>query len=220
MPSQAKTRFEGNSADVKRLLDIHKDIAGEAPGRKYGVEVLNKSAIVLICAYWEAYIEDIVEEALEFIVAKTTDATKLPLELRKILARTVKQDPNELSPWALAGDGWRDALKKNLATVKGKYLANWNTPKSANIRALYEQALGLADLPTRWQRPWLSSAKATQILDEFVTLRGAIAHRGKSAESVKKQVVNRAFAHVRELVEFSDDATNAHVKSVTGQVLF
>ena len=220
MPTQARKRFEGSCSDVKRLLAIHKDIAGDAPGRKYGVEVLSKSAIVLICAYWEAYIEDIVAEALEFTVAKVVDPAKLPLELRKIIARMVKQDPNDLTPWNLAGEGWRSVLKQNLDVALKRYLSNWNTPKSANIRALYEQALGLQDLPATWQRSWLSSTKAIRKLDDFVTLRGAIAHRGKSAQSVKKQVVNNAFAHVQELVQFTDEATNAHVKSVTGHPLF
>jgi hypothetical protein len=64
MPSKSRIHFDENCEDVERLLTIHQDLAGNTPGRKYGVEVLNKSAIVLICAYWEAYNEDILHEAL------------------------------------------------------------------------------------------------------------------------------------------------------------
>src|SRR6266404_6762364 len=64
MPSKAKMTFDQNCADVDRLLEIHADLAGPAPGRKFGVEVLNKSAVVLICAFWEAFVEVIVAEAL------------------------------------------------------------------------------------------------------------------------------------------------------------
>src|SRR3989442_15470552 len=106
MPSQAKKRFDQNCKDVDRLLEIHQDIAGDAPGRKYGVEVLNKSAVVLICAFWESYLEDVIEEALDRIVSKTTDIVKLPLDLRKVVAKAIKQDAHDLSPWNLAGDGW------------------------------------------------------------------------------------------------------------------
>jgi hypothetical protein len=220
MPTKAKVRFEENCADVERLLQIHNEIAGNAPGRKYGVEVLNKSAIVLICAVWEAYVEDVVSEALDFVVVKTVDIAKLPLDLRKVVAKSVKQDLNDLSPWTLAGDGWKAVLHGNLLAAKGKYLSNWHTPKSGNIRDLFAQALGLADLPSKWQRPWLSSAKAIAKLDAFVTLRGAIAHRGKASESVKKNVAAGFLWLVGELVNFTDAAVNAHVNSITGARIF
>jgi hypothetical protein len=43
MPSQARIAFENNRKDVERLMEIHGDLAGDTPGRKHGVEVLNKS---------------------------------------------------------------------------------------------------------------------------------------------------------------------------------
>jgi hypothetical protein len=221
MPTLARDTFNANCSDVDRLLGIHADIAGDAPGRKYGVEVLNKSAVVLICAFWEAYVEDVVSEALDFIVGNTTDVTKLPVDLRKVVAKSIRQDPHDLSPWTLAGDGWKTVLRTNLAAAKVKYLTNWNTPKSGNIRELFTQSLGLPDLPSKWQRPWLTSANALKKLDEFVTLRGAIAHRGRAAKSVTKAQAEGFLWHVRkELVIFTDDAVNAHAKSVTGASLF
>ena len=71
MPSKARRAFDDSAKDVKRLLEIHKTIGGNAPGRRAGLEVLNKSAIVLITAIWEAYCEDISAEALEHIVTRT-----------------------------------------------------------------------------------------------------------------------------------------------------
>jgi hypothetical protein len=115
MPSKAKAIFVSNCADVDRLVEIHKDIAGDAPGRKYGVEVLNKSAIVLICAFWEAYIEDVVAEGLAAIVTNAPDPGSLPEKLRKIVAKSIKTDVNELSPWALAGDGWKAVSLRSTA---------------------------------------------------------------------------------------------------------
>jgi hypothetical protein len=220
MSSKARKRFDENCKDVERLMKIHQDIAGELPGRKYGVEVLNKSAIVLICAFWEAFVEDLLEEALEFIVHHVTDPQKLPLDLRKTIARAVKQDKNELSPWDLADGGWKSILASNLTGAKGKYLTNWNTPKSANIRELYLQALGFPDLPAKWQRSWLSNQKAIKRLDDFVVLRGAIAHRGKAGQSVKKVVVKDSLAHIKELVQFTDVAVNGFVAGIVGQKLY
>ena len=62
MPSEARKAFDANVADVDRLLALHSTAGGAGQGRRYGLEVLNKSAIVLVTAYWEAYCEDIAAE--------------------------------------------------------------------------------------------------------------------------------------------------------------
>jgi hypothetical protein len=67
-------------------------------GRRYGLEVLNKSAIVLITAFWEAYYEDLATEALEHLVTNADSVEKLPLELKKRVASELRETPtNSLS---------------------------------------------------------------------------------------------------------------------------
>jgi hypothetical protein len=68
MASKARSAFDQNAADIQRLLDLHQRVGGDSRGRRYGLEVLNKSAIVLITAFWEAYCEDLAAEGLEHIV--------------------------------------------------------------------------------------------------------------------------------------------------------
>lgn len=93
MPSRAATTFALRTGDIDRLLRIHADIAGRSAGRKYGVEVLNRSAIVLLTAMWEGYIEDVSAEALTHLVDNTSDPATLPLGLRQGVARELKADP-------------------------------------------------------------------------------------------------------------------------------
>ena len=57
-----------NLRDVTRLKDIHGRITTKGPGRKHDVEVLHKSAIVLVVACWEAFIEDMVEATLDWMI--------------------------------------------------------------------------------------------------------------------------------------------------------
>ena len=64
MESNAKQKFDKNCEDINKLLEFHESSGGSSPGRRYGLEVLNKSAVVLICAIWEAYCEDIAAEGL------------------------------------------------------------------------------------------------------------------------------------------------------------
>jgi hypothetical protein len=60
--SSSRKAFLKNRRDVERLWEIHEEVAGAGRGRKHGVEVLNRSTLVLIAACWEAYVEDLVIE--------------------------------------------------------------------------------------------------------------------------------------------------------------
>ena len=82
MASRARQAFDRNVKDVQRLLQIHANVGGDAQGRRFGLEVLNKSAIVLITAIWEAYCEDLAAEALDHLVTNATSGSSLPKELK------------------------------------------------------------------------------------------------------------------------------------------
>lgn len=58
IPSNAILAFDESRKDIDRLLEIHQRLGGKGKGRRHQLEVLNKSAIVLISAIWEAYCED------------------------------------------------------------------------------------------------------------------------------------------------------------------
>ncbi|WP_131812631.1 HEPN domain-containing protein [Mycolicibacterium peregrinum] len=124
MASQSRQSFDKNSADIERLLAIHGDITGSARGRRYGVEVLNKAAVVLITAIWEAYCEDIAAEGLRSIVENAPSAVKLPKELQKTVASELKKEDHDLAIWNLAGEGWRQVLRDRLDRI----LKNEQTP--------------------------------------------------------------------------------------------
>ena len=64
-----------NLSEIARLLEIHKEISGPGPGYKHNVQVLNKSAIVLLLACWEAYVEDLAESAFNFMLSKSETLT-------------------------------------------------------------------------------------------------------------------------------------------------
>ncbi len=85
MPVPCSTKhiqnFRANLADVIRLIQIHRDLSGSERGRRVGVECLNKSAIVLILASWEAFVEDLAESAFDCMLAN-------PLIRRRGFAQT------------------------------------------------------------------------------------------------------------------------------------
>jgi hypothetical protein len=212
--------FEENRQDVERLMKIHEDLTGGTPGRKRGVEVLNKSAIVLMCAVWEAYCEDLAAEAVEHLVKHANGPTQLPKGLLKLIATELKADKNELAVWGLAGTGWRKTLRVRLASITARRNRTLNTPKANNIDLLFTEAVGLPDVSKSWRWHTVSVSKARAKLDEYVELRGSIAHRAKAADAIKKSHVSGFIAHAERLVNATDDWVNAQLAAACGTPLF
>lgn len=220
MASKARQAFDRNAQDVERLLDIHAEVGGDAQGRRFGLEVLNKSAIVLITAIWEAYCEDLAAEALAHLVTNASSGLSLPKELKKKLAAEIKADPNDLAMWDLADAGWRARAKGRLETMMAERNRRLNTPKAAQIDELFTAAIGLSDVSTAWLWKKMSFPQARKKLDRFVELRGAIAHRGTAASKVKKVQVTDYLAHVKRLVGKTGGRVNTHIRSATGKALW
>ncbi len=160
MPSKARQAFDRSAEDVKRLLEIHQDLGGDARGRRHRLEVLNKSPIVLITAIWEAYCEDIAAEALDHIVNHIPDASALPKELKKRIAKDVKADPNEIAMWDLADSGWKTTVEARLAALTEERNRRLNTPKSASIDQLFCEAIGLPVVSDKWR--WKKMTSETE----------------------------------------------------------
>lgn len=129
MPSNARIHLDENLLDVDRLLELHKQEGGAKKGRRFGLEVLNKSAIVLITSFWEAYCEDIAEEGLKCIVENAPNSDVLPKEIKKIITKELKDKKNELAIWEIADEKWRKLLLDHLNSLKETRNRNLNTPK-------------------------------------------------------------------------------------------
>jgi hypothetical protein len=220
MPSKARTAYDNNAKDVQRLLKIHADVGGDAQGRRFGLEVLNKSAVVLITAIWEAYCEDIAAEALEHLVTHVPSGSQLPKNLRKKIAEEIKSEANDLAMWDLADSGWKAKARTRLASLAEERNRRLNTPKSDQIDDLFATAIGLCDVSDSWHWKRMSVQHAREKLDKYVTLRGAIAHGGTAAASVYKWQVVDYFRHVTRLVGKTGGRINSHVRSATGKSLW
>lgn len=221
MPSTAQTLFDENAQDIKRLLKLHEEKGGTSQGRRRNLEVLNKSAIVLITSFWEAYCEDIAAEGLEHIVIHGESPDPLPKEIKQIIAKELKADLNELSVWSLCGNGWKHILKARLDRLREDRNKKLNAPKSQNIDALFMQSIGLSSVSSSWK--WakkMTVSRARNKLDNYAKLRGEIAHRGKSAKSVTKAQVEDYFDFIKKLVSKTSGAVNSHVEKVTGKPLW
>lgn len=178
MASAARKAFGQNCDDIDRLLEIHGDLGGDAPGRRRRLEVLNKSAIVLITAVWEAYCEDIVAEGLKHLVANAATSGALPKALRKQIVKELGAEADELAVWQLADTGWRAVLEVRVDRLAEERNRRLNTPKTGQINELFLTGLGIPKISATWNWKGMTKTSAEAKLDRFIELRGTIAHRG------------------------------------------
>jgi len=209
---QALYTFNQNLGEVNRLVAIHRRIAGSGQGRKHDVQVLNKSGVVLIVACWEACIEDLVSSALEYMIDKATSHDLIP---DNVLERVASKHSGNKA-WDLAGDGWKKALKDNLKEVLARTTGNLNTPRAPQVNELCNKSLGLKKLSSSWHWTRSTAAQNEGRLDRLVTLRGSIAHRVATSDSVHKVSVTKGRELVCRLAVKSSNRIRTHVHGVVG----
>lgn len=178
-----------NLDEVDRLVEIHTKMSGKKAGYKHNVAVLNKSAIVLLVACWECFIEDLAESAFSILLRR---ATKHDIFSGKVLteaAKPLKESKDDREVWQLAGDGWRNVLKNHKSTLFTRYTGKLNTPRPEQVDALYESLLGIKSISSNWHWKGTSANDSVSKLTDLIDLRGTIAHRVASSRRVHKKDV-------------------------------
>jgi hypothetical protein len=207
------TQLLENLQEVDLLLDIHRAIAGAKPGRKRDVEVLNKSAVVLVVACWEAYVEDLASNALNFMI----DEAKVHTVFPKSVLERVGSKYSGPNAWVLVGDGWKKALRDNFSEVLAKTTGTLNTPRAPQVDDLFAKTLGLAAMSKAWTWSGRTQPAAVKALDELITLRGSIAHRVQHSKSVHKSTVVAAVELISRLAAKSTNQVRNHVHAAVGK---
>lgn len=116
--STAKVHFEAALADVDTLLEFHEVLhGGPRPGRRTArLQSLNKSAIVMLCAAWETYIETVIQEAADAQIDAANHPQEMLDSIGKLVATDIKRAKDELSWYDIAGAGWKIEQRRSLAT--------------------------------------------------------------------------------------------------------
>lgn len=211
IPSHLKLLIE-NILEENNLLDIHSNVAGNKPGRKYNVEVLNKSGIVLLVACWESYVEDVVTEAYKYLLhnAKTPDV--LPIEVRLLASKELRETKDERKVWDLSGNGWKNVLDE----YRKNQINSFNTPRSNNINKLYKYLLGIQNITASFRISRINNQDICKRLDSLVTLRGSIAHKVKTEDAVTKKMVGNYIKLINKLAENMNNIVNTYIKKLVG----
>ncbi|MBV1830801.1 hypothetical protein HNW77_07280 [Komagataeibacter sp. AV436] len=201
MPSDAHTHFTTSLNDVNHLLWFHENAGGGGQGRRSSeFQALNKSAIVLICAAWESYVETVIMECAKKSIESATGPDQMLRPLKKITQNHIRCGKVENTWQLVAGDGWR-ALTTSLVNSR---VSGFNTPKPGPVKELFKEIIGIQDITNDWQ--WHHNPLGTpeNRLKEFVQLRGAIAHGAILERTIRKVDVTSAKDLISRIVEIVD----------------
>jgi hypothetical protein len=210
-------QLKANLADVDRLMDVHLAKAGPSRGRKFDVAFLNKSGVVLAHACWEAFVEDCATAGFDHLISCADSPEVLPNGVRRLIAKRVKDDPSDVSPWRMAADGWRREVVAYRDDVVKKYVGPLNTPSPRNVDSLYAALLELSDLSSNWHWHRMTSAMLRQRLAAFTALRGDIAHRSASTRAVTKFDVTSNTENVLRVAGITSNRVRSHLTTLTGK---
>ena len=197
-------------------MEIHKDVGGTGQGRRYGVDVLNKSGVMFVAGAWEAFVEEVATQAIDHILEKATSHDKIPLPIRKATAKGLEADMNELKVWDLAGEGWKSVVRVYRDQVIKEEIATFNTPKPQNVDSLLKKLLGLDKVSASWRWRGMSAANATKKLKDFIGTRGAIAHRGQLDFSITKSYVEDHRKFINRIAVRTSNTVRKKVHEQTG----
>jgi len=175
--------------------------------------VLNKSAILLLVATWEAYVEDLAILACRFIVEHALSANEVPERALVQTSRRLENDKNDNSIWRLSGDGWKNELLAQ-AEIEASRL---NSPNAANIDKLFENTLGLRNLSRNWYWAGASRESTIERLANLIEMRGEIAHRVAVDDAVTKAYVERSVELVLRLGAVSSNRVRTYISDLVGQ---
>jgi len=206
-----------NIEEVERLFDIPTQISGKGPGYKHDVQVLNKSALVLLVACWESYIEDLAQLAFETMLKNAESPNIFPKKVLTLASKKLKDDPNETKIWDLAGDNWKNVLSNHKSDILKKYVTSLNTPRPEQINSLFKCLIGMNNISSFWYWRGMSNENARRKLSSMVTLRGSIAHRVATSKSVTKKYVSDHSEFIKRLVIISNNRVVTYLEKQIGK---
>ena len=210
--------FIDNRDEVKRLVNIHIRIAGTASGRKNNeAQVLNKSAVVLLVACWESYIETIVSDAFDFMLANAETHDVFPNTVLTKSAKGLRDDKDERKIWLIADSGWRKVLTKYKENSFKKEIDYFHVPRPANIDELFDKLIGLGNLSKTWTWKGQNNSDTIKTLNELIDLRGNIAHKIKIDDSIRKQDVLYYLNFINNLTVATNNVVAKYVEKRVGQ---
>jgi hypothetical protein len=179
--------------DIRALLDLSLTLDSIEQRR-----VIFRSAVVLLIASWEQYVEQLAESSIAVLTDRLGDSTTLPENVKQRIAlfsvSEKRNNQREFSDcvWMFADKGWKIAYIgycKNLTS-------NLHTASPINVKELYWSILGIRDIASGWHFHEFAAEGCVEKLKDLVDLRHDIAHGANARDD---ELIEE---NIREQTEF------------------
>jgi hypothetical protein len=214
-PNHIKSFLE-NREEVKRLLNIHIKVAGTNRGPKTEVQVLHKSAIVLLTACWESYIETIITDSFDFLLANAETPNVFPNSVLIKATKDIRSDKDERKVWLLAADGWKKVLNDYKNNVLKKEIDYFHVPRPENIDEIFSKTIGFEKVSKQWTWKGQTNSDSIKTLNKLINLRGEIAHKIIATAKINKADVIYFLNFINNLTVCTSNAVNNYIKERVG----
>lgn len=183
--SAAQINFENSSWDIYHLFDIHDELISNV----HALQKKEKADVLVRSTY--LFITACWESYIEDLCEEA---------LSHLLSKTIK------------GRKWiRSVLKQH----REELIQDFNTPKSSNINKLYLAVIGLTDLSNSWQWSGMTTQQSQAKLGTYIKIRGVIAHRTRTSESISRKKSEEYLDFVKILVSKTESRVQNYVKRLT-----
>jgi len=208
--------LNANLVDVLKLETIHTELTGDKRGRRFDVDVLNRSGIVLAVAAWESLVEDVAVAAFDQLLASAADPSVFPARVLALAGNPLREDKDERRVWALAGDGWKDVLRAHRDAVLRDFLGGFHSPRPDKVDTLFERLIGLPNISAHWRWHKNTVEQVKKKLGALIDLRGTIAHRLGPERYVTKGELTDALDLIGRASAITQNRVNDFIHKQTG----
>ncbi|MGW4249076.1 HEPN domain-containing protein [Nocardia sp. NPDC004722] len=207
--------FQRNWTTIDHLIDVRLNSRSNIP--RPARASLNIAAVVFIVTAWEAYVEDLVDDAASQLGMDIESFDELPNRVKSVISEGIRKNPPTWNPANIVEDGWRDVVYDNAhRRIKG---GAFNTPKAENVDRLFYDTIGMKCVSDSWHWQGVKHGEPAKLLNRTIEIRGAIVHRGRHTRPLELQMVRRFGANVKKLVECTENAVNNYKVLITGKPL-
>lgn len=165
--------------------------------------VVYRSAIVLLIASWEQYIEQLAEKAVLTLTDRLRNSIPIPEKVKQCVSsliiiedksKNIKKFSDAI--WKFSDKGWKKEYIKYCKDTTSKL----NTASSINVIEIYKKILGIKDITNNWNFKNQNPSQCSEMLDDLMDLRHDIAHGANHrASELSKELITEKVKFILEI---------------------
>ena len=173
--------------------------------------VICESGFIMLNACWESFLEELLTNALNYILSNVTDVSQLPANLRKLMARKIREDEGNITVHDLTENGWKRVLIEYKNELIAKYVSSLHTRDLAYLDQLFKELLDINELSRHWIWEGTSAPEARQTLNYYIGLKTSLTRQVGSSQDLDLDKLKSFTTFILHLGDLTSSVLQDHV---------